>query len=313
MLSKPITERLQWFERLAEQHIVTQRIVDTTLAEKNIYWDILRTDLIHPVCSGNKFFKLKYYLLDAIQKKHTRIITYGGAWSNHIAATAFAAEYCGLKSLGIVRGEKPALMSETLVAAAREGMELQFMAREEFDEYAMKTSENPHGYVIPQGGYGKLGARGASEMIRFIKEDYTHICCACGTGTMLAGLISAFSGSFTHGKKHPRFIGIPIVKDPDLRQHVENLMQPGDSAPFSLVNDYQFGGYAKKTAALIAFMNSFYIRHQVPTDFVYTAKLMYALDDMLHSGFFPAGSRILAIHSGGLQGNKSLKKGTLCY
>ena len=119
MVSKPIWERLQWFERLAEQHIVTQSINDTCLAGKNITWDILRTDLIHPICSGNKFFKLKYYLLDAMQKKHTSIITYGGPWSNHIVATAFAARYCGLSSTGYIRGESPQKWSETLLQLAR--------------------------------------------------------------------------------------------------------------------------------------------------------------------------------------------------
>jgi len=317
MLSKPITERLQWFERLAEQHIVTQSIEDRALSGKNISWDILRTDLIHPVCSGNKFFKLKYYLLEALQNNHDRIITYGGAWSNHIVAAAYAARYCGLTSTGRIRGEKPAQWSETLLQAKKEGMDLEFLSREEYLHLSSGSLANPGEYLIPQGGYGLLGAKGAAEMLNFTdKARYTHICCACGTGTMLAGFISSYFGQGLKSPEQPgtipHFVGIAVVKDPRLRQNVENLVQP-HQIPFTLLFDYHFGGYAKKNDTLIHFMNSFFLQHHVPTDFVYTGKLMFGIRELFNSGFFPDGSRILAIHSGGLQGNKSLKKGTLQY
>ena len=317
MLSKPITERLQWFERLAEQHIVTQSIEYPGLYEKNITWDILRTDLIHPVCSGNKFFKLKYYLLEALENKQDRIITYGGAWSNHIAAAAYAARHCGLASTGRIRGEMPAQWSETLLQAKQEGMDLEFLPREDYLRHSSGSLSNPGEYLIPQGGYGMLGAKGAAEMLNFTdKGRYTHICCACGTGTMLAGLISSYGGQDLKSPEQPvtlpHFVGIAVVKDPRLRQNVENLVQPLQ-IPFTLLFDYHFGGYAKKTDTLVHFMNSFFLQHHVPTDFVYTGKLMFGLRELFNSGFFPEGSRILAIHSGGLQGNKSLKKGTLQY
>jgi 1-aminocyclopropane-1-carboxylate deaminase len=311
MLSKPITERLQWFERLARQHIVTQSIEDDALSARNISWDILRTDLIHPVCSGNKFFKLKYYLLDAMNKKHTSITTYGGAWSNHIVASAFAATYCGLGSKGIIRGEKPTHLSETLLQSVEEGMELVFMARQEFAEMSLKIPDETDEYIIPQGGFGPLGVKGAVEIMNYAHAGkYSHICCAVGTGTMLAGLITSFQDH--EPGQIPRFIGIPVLNDTGLRENIDQLIRPSALA-FTLLYDYQFGGYAKKTAGLIQFMNHFYEKYRVPTDFVYTGKLMFGIQDLVNAGYFPTGSRILAIHSGGLQGNKSLKKEALIY
>ncbi len=318
MVSKPIWERIQWFERLAEQHIVTQSIEDPCLAGKNISWDILRTDLLHPICSGNKFFKLKYYLLDAIQKNHTRIITYGGPWSNHIVASAFAAHYCGLASTGYIRGELPPKLSETLLQAKEEGMDLEFLTRSEFPHHDSETVSENTGYSIPQGGYGILGAKGAGEMLNYAKkENYTHICCACGTGTMLAGLITtsiaAATGFPLETAPNTHFVGIAALNDTGLQENVEKLVPGVEKPAFSIHFNYHFGGYAKKTESLVSFMNSFYQLHQVPTDFVYTAKLMYGIRDLVNAGFFQQGSKILTIHSGGLQGNKSLKNGTLIY
>ena len=307
MESKPIIQRLLWFERLAEQHIVTQHIDDPACAPQNIIWDVLRTDLIHPVCSGNKFFKLKYYLLDALQKNDTRILTYGGPWSNHIVATAYAANYCGLASTGFIRGENPAEWSDTLLQAREEGMQLEFLGRTEFPAFTQEQTGPAGSYTIPQGGYGPLGVKGAAEILNYCqKEHYTHFCCATGTGTMLAGLIRA-SGP------DRECLGIAAVKDDSLKHHIEMLNQGYAGSRFTLNNNYHFGGFARKNNELISFMNKFYDAHGIPTDFVYTGKLMYAVRDFIRSGYFPAGSRILAIHSGGLQGNKSLKKGTLLF
>jgi 1-aminocyclopropane-1-carboxylate deaminase/D-cysteine desulfhydrase-like pyridoxal-dependent ACC family enzyme len=196
-------------------------------------------------------------------------------------------------------------------------MDLEFLSREDYLHHSSGSLSNPGEYLIPQGGYGLLGVKGAAEMLNFTdKGRYTHICCACGTGTMMAGLISSYSSQGLISPEKPgtlpHFVGIAVVKDPHLRQNVENLVQP-QQIPFTLLFDYQFGGYAKKTDALIHFMNSFFRQHYVPTDFVYTGKLMFGIKELFNSGFFPDGSRILAIHSGGLQGNKSLKKGTLLY
>lgn len=317
MLSKHITESLQWFERMAKQHIVTQSIVNRYLESNNISWDILRTDLIHPICSGNKFFKLKYYLLDALQKKYTHLTTFGGAWSNHIVATAFASRFCGLTATGIIRGERPAQLSETLTTALSEGMELNFLSRKEFANKSMQTTEDAGIYTIPQGGYGIPGALGAGEMLRYAKqEDYTHLVCACGTGTMLAGLIRTYSTdlplSADKKARIPAFLGIAVLKDQSLPQKVAFLTQ-SYTLPFRILHDFHFGGYAKKNEQLIDFMNDFYSKQGIPTDFVYTGKLMYAVDQLIKSGYFAPGSKILTIHSGGLQGNKSLKKGTLKY
>lgn len=308
MQLNPGTEYLQWFERLAKQHIVTQNFSDTSCLSKNITWDVLRTDLIHPVCSGNKFFKLKYYLLDAILKKHTRITTYGGAWSNHVVASAFAARQCGLKSTGIIRGESPEFLSNTLLEAAKQGMELKFVSRNNYLESPSANVLVKEEYIIPQGGLGPLGVKGAAEMLDYtLKEKYTHICCASGTGTMLAGLMTA--ASFPNQK----FVGIAVLRNTGLKETVENLMQNSPIPNFEIIFDYYFGGYAKKNEDLISFMNSFYVLSRIPTDFVYTGKLMFGISDLVKNDYFPEGSRILAIHSGGLQGNNSLKTGTLRY
>jgi 1-aminocyclopropane-1-carboxylate deaminase len=293
-------QQLAWFEALAREKIATETVDPGFYDCRDISWNILRTDLIHPICSGNKFFKLKYYLIDALQKKHTTIVTSGGAWSNHIVATAFAARECGLRSIGLIRGEKPSIPSQTLLDAADLGMELRFVDRADYN----KPPEPEAGhYYIPAGGYGEPGAKGAGEMLRYADGlPYTHILCASGTGTMLAGLTQAAPSS--------RVLGVTVLKHSQLGAEAGQLI---GSTPLEMIHDYHFGGYAKKDQALIHFMNQFYTATGVPTDFVYTGKLMFAIRQLIQKQFFPPHSRILAIHSGGLQGNNSLKKGQLLY
>jgi 1-aminocyclopropane-1-carboxylate deaminase len=292
--------QLAWFETLARDRIVTETVENSVYGDPAIRWDILRTDLIHPICSGNKFFKLKYYLIEAIQKNNTTIITSGGAWSNHIVATAFAAQACGLRSTGLIRGEKSQTLSDTLLEASALGMDLQYVSREDFgNKPELKSGE----YYVPAGGYGMPGAKGAGEMLAFAEDrHYSHVICASGTGTMLAGLTLAAPGK--------RVLGIAVLKHNDLGREAGKLIGEKE---LEMIHDYHFGGYAKKTDELLAFMNEFYRTTGIPTDFVYTGKLMYAVKQLIQKQFFPPGSRILTIHSGGLQGNKSLKKGELVY
>lgn len=270
--------------------------------------DVLRLDLVDPVISGNKWFKLEYYLRDAIAKGCKRIITYGGAWSNHLLATAAACKYFGIASLGIIRGEEPATWSSTLQQAREYGMEFQFVSRE-----AYRSKQNPDGvknegdYVIPEGGYGMPGVKGAANICTYFNPHaYSHICCATGTGTMTAGLISGIQGISS-------VCAISVLKnDTGCADRIKSLLDPGDNS-FQVIDEFPFGGYAKYNPALISFMNEFYSTTGIPTDIVYTAKLFYALDQLILRGYFPPGSKILTIHSGGLQGNSSLENGTLIW
>jgi 1-aminocyclopropane-1-carboxylate deaminase len=267
---------------------------------------VLRLDKIHPVISGNKWFKLRYYLEDAKAKGKKSILTFGGAWSNHIIATATAGKLNGFNTVGIIRGEEPAVLSPTLLNAKAEGMQLVFIPRTEYSEKnipaAFRTDEH---YIIHEGGYGELGAAGAATILDGLTETHTHICCAAGTGTTAAGIANAAKGR--------QIIAISVLRNNHSMQGmIESLLAPGTVAP-ELIHDYHFGGYSKYQPALLQFMNELYQHTQIPTDFVYTGKLFYAVRDLIQKNFFPSGSRILLIHSGGLQGNLSLRKGTLMF
>jgi 1-aminocyclopropane-1-carboxylate deaminase len=273
--------------------------------------DVLRLDEIHPVVSGNKWFKLKKYLQDALDKNKKAILTYGGSYSNHIVATAATSHYYNIKSIGIIRGEMPKLLSHTLQHALSYNMDLHFINRRDFKEKcipktALDALDPEDIYFINEGGYGINGMLGAMEILQQVDRNvYTHIMAAVGTGTMLSGLIAA-------ALPGQQVIGIPILKDYSLEQNIKALL-PHEKQNFELIYDYHFGGYAKKSPELIQFMNNFYEQTEIPTDFVYTGKLFYAVDDLLRKGFFQKNSKVLVIHSGGLQGNLSLPKGTLIF
>lgn len=270
---------------------------------------MLRLDKINPVISGNKWFKLKYYLEDAGKQNKKKIITFGGAWSNHIIATAAACRLHTFGCAGIIRGEKPEKFSDTLQYAANLGMELFFISRKEFAaEHIPDELTGNENYIIRQGGYGERGAKGAAEIPGFAdpSHHYTHICCAAGTGTMMAGLINAAG-------REQQVIGISVLKNNfQIENDVQQLVKGETTAPHVL-HDYHFGGYAKYTTELLDFMNDWYRQTAIPTDFVYTGKLCFAVNDLVSKEFFPEGSRLLIIHSGGLTGNVSLKKGTLIF
>jgi len=280
------------------------------LEEKNMHADVLRLDKIHPVISGNKWFKLKYYLEEAKKNNSKQILTSGGAYSNHIVAAACAAKSIGIKSTGIIRGEQPARLSHTLVHAKNYGMQLEFISRDDYRKRNEKSfndmlSERFAGaLIIPEGGAGAHGIKGSAEISGLFNSDaYSHILCAVGTGTMFAGLSST-------SRVNQKTIGICVLKG----MHTAYGELIGKNKGYHEINhDYHFGGYAKKTDGLIRFMNAFYEQTNVPTDFVYTAKLFYAAIELIKKNHFPASSRLLLIHSGGLQGNASLKPGTLIF
>ena len=273
---------------------------------------IARLDKIHPIISGNKLFKLHYFIEAALKSSHKTIITYGGAFSNHLLASAYACKLYGIKCIGIVRGERPENLSHTLIQCQEYGMELFFIPRDiyrnisqtEIPEFLLPTVREA--VVVAEGGYCPQGAIGASLIMDKIEKiNATHICAAVGTATTISGLLM-------EAKPNQQIIGIPVIKNmKDINERV--FLLTGHRYEPTIFEDYSFGGYAKKTEELISFMNAFYTKHKIPTDFVYTAKMMYGVMDKIKKGFFPPLSRIVCLHTGGLQGNQSLAKDVLHF
>ena len=281
------------------------------LQQKNIEASVLRLDLIDPIISGNKWFKLKEYVQQAINEDKTTILTFGGAYSNHILATAAFCKQNGLRSVGIIRGEQAKILSPTLQNAKNWGMELFFVERKKYKRKTIPQQvidQYPRAYFINEGGYGILGMKGAECILQLLNsKKYTHIMAAVGTGTTLAGLINS-------SEKKQEIIGISSLKNNlELQNQINDLLPAENKNRFQLLHDYHFGGYAKYNQDLIDFMNEWFVTTSIPSDFVYTGKLFYAFHKMAEQEYFPAGAKILLVHTGGLQGNISLKKGTLIF
>ncbi len=274
---------------------------------------MLRLDEIDENVSGNKIFKLYNFLEAAMASIHKRIVTFGGAYSNHLAATAYMCRQKGLKSLGIVRGEKPVALSHTLQFCEAQGMELVFMERSVYVAIAPNASnsrlQEQYGehILIPEGGFSPEGRKGAeiiSEL--FDEKNYSHVCCAIGTATTFAGLLN-------NPGCDAEFHGFPVLKNlSDIDERLEKLkVQTGNN--FIIHQDFHFGGYAKKSPELLKFMNDFYAKNKIPLDFVYTGKMLFGVYDLIRRNYYARGSNILCIHTGGLQGNLSLPAGTLNF
>jgi 1-aminocyclopropane-1-carboxylate deaminase len=294
-------------KELRFENITVDNVTIPLFAQKKIELSVLRIDQVHEIVSGNKWFKLRYYISEAIEQHKRHIVTFGGAYSNHIVATAAACGISQLTCTGVIRGEEPASLSPTLLQARELGMQLVFISREEYagKKLPAQLNDKDH-YIINEGGYGRTGAKGAASITdHFSPADYSHICCAVGTGTMMAGLINTLPGQ--------EVIGISTMKNnfqlEDAIRQLLNELQP----QVRIFHDYHFGGYAKYKTELLSFMNDFYKTTGIPSDFVYTGKLFYAVNDLAAKDFFPTGSKLLLIHSGGLQGNRSLSKDTLIF
>lgn len=262
---------------------------------------IKRLDLVHPHISGNKFFKLKYNLLAAQQQGYKKLLTFGGAYSNHIAATAYAAQLFGFESLGIIRGEelvsKP--LNPTLNTAQQFGMQLQFVTREAYRQkqspayLAQLQQDYPDYYVIPEGGTNPLAIQGCTEILSDAdRQNFDLICCAVGTGGTITGLIEA-----SHSQQY--VLGFSALKGDFLSTEVGQLT-PNQN--WQITDQYCCGGYAKTTPELLQFIQDFEQRYQIPLEQIYTGKMLLGLTDLIQQGSFPADHRILVIHSGGLQG-----------
>lgn len=295
--------------------IKVDRIDLPILSERGINLQVARLDLIHPVVSGNKLFKLHYFLDSSQQIHDTRVVTAGGAFSNHLVATAFACREKNIAAAGIVRGEKPTFLNATLSECLEYGMELHFISRHAFSELReekgrqwLKEKFGSHVF-IPEGGCHPLGAAGASMIPSLFRDiEYTHLCCATGTGTTLAGIANS---AYTPNRK---IIGFSAIKGMhDIRERFEKLGVPYNDAKIKMADEYHFGGYAAHTPELLLFMNNLFRETGIPLDFVYTGKMMFGIMDMIKKEQFPEGSQILCMHTGGLQGNRSLKPGSLHY
>jgi 1-aminocyclopropane-1-carboxylate deaminase len=271
---------------------------------------ILRLDEIHPLVSGNKWFKLHLHLQEAQRLGKTRIVTCGGHWSNHIVAAAEICRQYGLPCTGLIRGESTP--TDTLRNAASLGMQLQFTPRSEYRRIN-SSIQAPEGfddaYFIPEGGATHLGARGAADIAAYYQQhDFQHILCAVGTGTMMTGLLQAAT-------TRQYITGINVVNDEGKEQEatIARLLPEPPAAHFALHNQFHWGGYAMHQPDLFRFMNDWFTATGIPSDFVYTGKLFYAFMQLARQHYFNPASRILLIHSGGLQGNASLPKGTLIF
>ena len=261
--------------------------------------------LNHPVISGNKLRKLKYNLIEAKRlKKHT-ILTFGGAYSNHIASVAAAGNAFGLNTVGIIRGKELVSKIETnatLRYAKSCGMTLKFITRKAYKHKADASfieslkSEFGNFYLIPEGGTNALAIKGCEEILTEADYDFDFICCAVGTGGTISGLINS-------AKSHQKIIGFPALKGDFLNEEITKFATKDN---WELITDYHFGGYGKINADLISFMNTFKQLHNIPLDPIYTGKMMFGIYNLIEKGYFPKESKLLAIHTGGLQGIKGM-------
>lgn len=301
--NKTITEN-----NISEKAAVIQKIVLPSNANINVF--IKREDLIHPFISGNKWRKLKYNLLEAKILKAKRLLTFGGAFSNHIYATASAGKIFAFETIGIIRGEEHLPLNPTLSFAKECGMELHYMSRSLYrnknSPNTIKMLKDKFGdfYLIPEGGTNLLALNGCEEIINEVNIDYDYICSACGTGGTLSGIISSLKGE-------KNIVGIPVLKGAQFLIHgitklVENKTN-NQYQNWSLNLDYHFGGYAKITKELIEFMNWFEKNNNIELDPIYTGKLLFAVNDMIKKNYFKACSNIIVIHTGGLQGTKGMQ------
>jgi 1-aminocyclopropane-1-carboxylate deaminase len=295
---------------LPTDNISFDKLESNFLSKTGVSVTLLRLDKIHDEVSGNKLFKLHYFIEDCLQTSHKTMLTFGGAFSNHLIATAFLCKEKGIKCIGVVRGEKPTTLSHTLLRCKTLGMQLHFISRNDYRNIGNKDSLiNTFGNctIVPEGGYGLDGARGSALIMDIIKkENASHICTCVGTATTLAGLLLNNSNA--------NIIAVPVIKNMvDINDRLLQLTGSRYGDNLTIFGDYHFGGYAKYNTELIDFMNTFYTKYAIPTDFVYTAKMMFVIFDKIKEGYFSKGSSIICLHTGGLQGNASLPNGTLIF
>ena len=286
------------------------------LEEKGVELYIKREDLIHPEISGNKYRKLKYNIVQAKSENKDTLLTFGGAFSNHISAVAAIGKLNNLKTIGIIRGdeleidlEKTLANNTTLKFAHDCGMRFKFVSRSDYREKTSNlfieklNNEFEDFYLIPEGGTNKLAVKGCEEILNSATDKFDTICVAVGTGGTISGLINAV-------KKHQKVLGFPALKGDFLTSEIKKYTSRIDN--WHLNSDYHFGGYAKTSDELIGFINRFKTTTTIPLDPIYTGKMVFGVVDLINKNYFAEGSKILLVHTGGLQGiegmNTILKK-----
>ena len=302
--------------RLENKNSRIQQIHFSEIEDKAVSLFIKREDELHPFISGNKYRKLKYNLAEATKQQKSTLLTFGGAFSNHIAATAAAGFAYNYKTIGIIRGDELANNLEetiqnnpTLKFASEHNMQFEFVSRADYrnktlPEFIASLHEKfGEFFLIPEGGTNNFAVKGCEEIMAEEDEKYDVICCAVGTGGTISGIINSL-------KSHQKAIGFPALKGDFLQHEINKFILKRDN--WSLCSNYHFGGYAKVSEELITFINKFKSETKIPLDPVYTGKMMFGIVDLIKSDFFKKGTKILAIHTGGLQGiegmNLLLKK-----
>jgi len=295
-----------------------QQLTNPLLDNAKVRLFVKRDDLIHPQFGGNKWRKLKYNLIQAKNNNVDTLLTFGGAWSNHIYATAAAGKHFGFKTIGLIRGEKHQPLNPTLSFAKECGMQLHYLDRKQYRQKNDTSFKNElldqYGevYLLPEGGSNRLALKGCEEIVHEtmtqLQQPFDVICCASGTGATLAGLVSAMATDKNAHKKMA--IGFSALKGGEfLSSEVSNLLgyNAEDNLPstnWRIESNYHFGGYAKINDDLIHFMKDFQAQYNITLDAVYTAKMFYGLFELIKANTFKPDSIIVAVHSGGLQGNK---------
>lgn len=277
---------------------------------------IKREDLLHPFVSGNKFRKLKYNLLQARQQNHHTLLTFGGAFSNHIAAVAAAGKEQNFKTIGIIRGDEIDTKlheNPTLQFAQSCGMQFEFVSREDYRKKStpsfIQQLKEKWGdfYLLPEGGTNLFAVKGCEEILTEADAEFDFICCPVGTGGTISGLINS---ALTHQK----ILGFPALKGDFLNEEIRKFAIKEN---WELISDYHFGGYAKVSSELVDFINRFFVETKIPLDPIYTGKMVFGVIDLMQQHYFPTGSKILMIHTGGIQGIEGMniqlknKKSTL--
>lgn len=291
---------------ISETNIPIQKLSHPILKDKNVTLSVKREDLIHPEISGNKWRKLKYNLLDLNDLDCSVLLTFGGAYSNHIRATAAAGKYYKIKTIGIIRGDELKVDNPTLIAAQKDGMELFFVSRAEYKLKEKGTtvqqlvSENSQIMILPEGGANEKGVLGCSEIVENI-EGFDVCAVACGTGGTLSGMINASSSI-------KKFIGFPVLKGAEfLETEIKRWLISDTTTSWNLNHNFHFGGYAKYSDELLTFIRWFYQTFEIKLDPVYTGKMMFGIWELIKDGTFD-NQNVLAIHTGGLQGIEGFEK-----
>ena len=294
--------QLRNLELQLQPSLVT-KVTDPFLDQYQIELWLKRDDLLHPIISGNKWRKLKYILQHVLSIEADTIMSMGGAYSNHLHALAYTGKLLNISTVAYVRGEQPEYFNPTLKDLVAWGMQLKFISRSSYRElrhYQSLPEQKPNEYWLPEGGALGYALQGVAEMVEEIDISYDTLCVPCGTGTTMAGMIAAAENKTT-------VLGFAALKGTHFLEHDVNKLLPDSSTGFcqwSINHDYHFGGFAKTTPELLEFINSFEHQTGVELEPVYTGKMMYGIYALIKQGFFAKDQRIIAVHTGGLQGKR---------